>query len=923
MLAAAIAGCFRPTVLGTAGWITTVVSLTCSACQSGTTASNPLASSPWDILLLALLLTAAWLYLGFPTECILCENDAGVYANHAIFIARHGRLDIPYPWASEPDATLCHTFRTHRSMEKGFFEDHLFPGFFKTGNTLTVQFAHLFPVWLAQAFASFGHRGLFRLNGLFALLTLGVFYGACRVLVPAPVALAATLFLAWNPAQIWTARITLSEVLTQLFLWSGSLLLIQALTLEQTSLACWAGGFFGLAALVRCDALLLAPLLFVAQILANVVALDGRYAAPIWAALYAVMLPFMILSIGYLWLFSRPYFQKNVHMQLAGIGIATVVSLIALRAFSPSLCQRLRPWITSPFGIGLAGGGLLTLAGYSYWLRPRLRRFVLEYPGHPYDGMRYHAEKTMVHLAHYLSVPGLWLGLAGWLITLYGAVAGRGELSLLPLLVISAGYGVLYLYDFADDPFHYWLMRRYIPVVLPALVFFAAVACFWILGRLPEPWPVVGATVLLGCAGAFAIRAGDVLLLFAERNGVYAQIAAIASKIPGNEIILANVSPDLLTPLCISFDKKIVPVDLTSEEGQAIFDAWARSRIEVGKPAYLLQQSSLLPPGATELFRRAIGFSCLSQSVRPLPRRIDRKCIPVALQRLDRLPRPANYLDVSLERGLLLGTKATGFHRDEVFEGEPARWTNGRARVVVPAHADCPPKALIVDIAWSGPHAPRLQVVVNGRCLREETICRQQPWTARLDLFGFSGAEQWVIELLSDTFVGCEHWGPGEDLAPDRRTLGVLVRGIRLTGDVDYFGARLECGAIWGSKLLGFLSEECIEGRPCRWTNGQAKVTVPLDPRFPLARGLEIELSTCNPQGTGLCVRTNGTVLCRDRILAGEVWSKSVRFPEGLVRGQWLVVEVQSDTFVPREVIAGAIDERKLGVLVRKIGLIR
>jgi hypothetical protein len=147
------------------------------------------------------------------------------------------------------------------------------------------------------------------------------------------------------------------------------------------------------------------------------------------------------------------------------------------------------------------------------------------------------------------------------------------------------------------------------------------------------------------------------------------------------------------------------------------------------------------------------------------------------------------------------------------------------------------------------------------------------------------------------------------------------VRGIRLTGDLNYLGARLESGAVWGSKLQGFLSQECVEGRPCRWTKGRAKVAVPLHPRFPPTWGLEIELSTGNPHGTGLCVRTNGRELWRDRITSGETWSKTVRFPEGLWHGPWLVVELLSDNFVPSERIKGSIDGRKLGVLVRKIGL--
>ncbi len=333
-----------------------------------------------------------------------------------------------------------------------------------------------------------------------------------------------------------------------------------------------------------------------------------------------------------------------------------------------------------------------------------------------------------------------------------------------------------YLYDPADDTFHFWLMRRYIPVVLPALVLFAGVACSWLLARLPEPWPTVGAAVLLGCVAVFTIRAGDVLLFFAERKGRFAQLATIAAEIPGDGIILASASPDLLTPLCVSFDKPVVPVDLTCEEGQAILAAWVSSRVRMGKTAYLLQQegSGILPPRSKELSRGWISFSYLRPSIRPLPRRIERKCIPVTLLRLDGLPERADYLDVPLERGFLLGTKATGFHREELFEGEPARWTNGAAKIMVPVDADCPPKALIVDICWSGPHAPRLQIVVNGHRLCEVTIRRQQSWSARLDLTGIPLGERLIIELLSDSFVGFEQWDPGEDCVPDRRHLGVL-----------------------------------------------------------------------------------------------------------------------------------------------------
>lgn len=256
MLTVAIVGFYRAEYFGLLGWVVTGVSLWSLFKQHSRFTLN-FKFTFCDWVLAVGLIVASVLYLGFPTESILGGRDQGVYANHGIYIANHGRLDVPYPWSENVSNIFASAF-----VE--------FIGFIKAQPTMTVQFAHLFQIWLAQAFSSFEQHGLFRLNGIFALLSLSIFYGLCRFALPKPYAVMATLFLALNPSEIWLARITLTEILTQLFTLSGVWLLLLALKNNSKFLARWAGIFLGFSSLVRIDSLFLVPLLFLSHLAARI-----------------------------------------------------------------------------------------------------------------------------------------------------------------------------------------------------------------------------------------------------------------------------------------------------------------------------------------------------------------------------------------------------------------------------------------------------------------------------------------------------------------------------------------------------------------------------------------------------------------------------------------------------------------------------
>src|SRR5581483_7881984 len=255
LLAAAVMGVYRAEYIGLLGWVVTLWGMLHLG-KFPTISVLPFQlGSFWDWVLICGLLGAGSLYLGFPNENIFGENDIGVYANHAVYIARHGRLDIPYPFAPEFFSSFIPILPRHPAFDWDFY----LPGVFLTLPTMTVQFGRVFPLWLAHAFASFGPRGLFHFNAIVAVLSLAVFYGMCRSAVPKPYAVVGTLFLALNPSEVWLARVTLTEVFTQMFIWSGLLLLARSIQRASPALARGAGVCLGLSVLVRIDSLFLLP----------------------------------------------------------------------------------------------------------------------------------------------------------------------------------------------------------------------------------------------------------------------------------------------------------------------------------------------------------------------------------------------------------------------------------------------------------------------------------------------------------------------------------------------------------------------------------------------------------------------------------------------------------------------------------------
>lgn len=572
LLLLAEAGVYNAAVVGLLGWLVTVAGAVLLWPRRDRLRTMRPSFTWWDGLLVAGLALTAVLYLGWPSENIIPEHDEGMYINQGIYVANHGSLHPPYPW---PD-----------TAESVFGVVGLRPpGAFKTGDSYTFYFGHLFQVWLAHAFATFGAAGIFRLNGVIALLSAGLFYALCRRLLTQPLAVIATLVLALNTSQLWLARNSLTEMITQAFIVAGLFLLLRALQDASLGDARWAGIFFGLSATVRVDSLLLVALLFGAHLAMRLVEAPGERSTRVWLALYTTALPAFALDLAYYALYSRPYFDEHLPLILPLCLVALAAAGVLLVGCT-SVLDVARPWLTSRAAVVALGVLLLAMSVYAYFIRPSTTAPIFGASTH-LVGRRSYAEDSLVNLAVYLSPLVVWVGILGWYVALWNVIRHRRAPYLLPIIVVVLSFALLYLYNPTITPLHYWAIRRFLPVVMPGWVLFAGIGAAWLGARMPvRPRMVasgIGALFLIG----FIARSNALIYNFAEHKGQYEQMRALAAQLPEDEVVLALVGRRELrtwpTPLYLAFDRTVVPLNLSSEPGRRAFGAWVSTQAQSGK----------------------------------------------------------------------------------------------------------------------------------------------------------------------------------------------------------------------------------------------------------------------------------------------------------------------------------------------------
>lgn len=508
---------------------------------------------------LGLLATAALALLSLtvsmpPSELILGGWDPGVYLHTASVLAHEGSLRPECPDLANLDAhSRALVGRQGHDAWEPFLGMRMMPD-----GHLSPQFLHLYPVLLALVWPFGGVRAALMVNPLLnAICILALYLWACRWVRPRW-AFAAALGLALNPAQVWQAGFSTSELLAQCLLLVGLLATDRALSgrTKDRMDALIAGAAFGLMMLARYDALLftvpfllvllvglrdtsqrrqLAILLCTAAALSVQLWLHHRYLAPLYHPQGNWVLPVLKVAGGLAVLIAVAALliprrrEGDVHAQpgwLMGLRVGAVVGLVAW----VFLFWYVRPHLT-------AEGRVLGLCTRLY---PHLK----EASWFPIVAGR--DARNFWYLQSLFGAAGLVAALSG-----VGVLIIRMRTTWRTAwLVASLGVLALLMTLISHEPFMMFASRRLIPVIIPLLCLSVAALCDrceWALRARPRraavaAWVVMGLPLM----GTF----GGTLFMARHREwpGLVSWCDQLAAHIPRGALVYSD-QPGFAAPL--------------------------------------------------------------------------------------------------------------------------------------------------------------------------------------------------------------------------------------------------------------------------------------------------------------------------------------------------------------------------------------
>lgn len=423
---------------------------------------------PWAVGLAVVLVAVAVCAYGWiaPHEHIVTGRDSGTYFATSAWIADEGSL-----FMDVGDPVLEETEVVYDSI--GFFP-------LDDGDDLRPQFLHVWPSLMAYGIVvSSDVHGAFLVAPLVAAVGLLAMFAFARKLLSDGVALFATILFTASLPFAYFYRAPFSETLAFTFLFGGLWVLEEARLSHSLSLATVAGVLIGAVAVVRIDGVVVLLGLTAYHMLVKAdtdgtLELERSRLNLIERAWRASALMFVVAALEGA-VFAPHYISD--HGSLIAAVLAVILALRLLSAPLGRIYQRHKATVANVV-TALTGA----FFGYAGLLRPHteeptqaniygIERLQIA-AGVPVEPLRSYAEMSVHWLLWYLGILLVVLGLAGLVLGIRRVLMSpdtRGG----AFLTMAAVFAILYVYRPSINPDHIWAMRRFLPLVIPALVVLA------------------------------------------------------------------------------------------------------------------------------------------------------------------------------------------------------------------------------------------------------------------------------------------------------------------------------------------------------------------------------------------------------------------------------------------------------------------
>ncbi|MEZ4593422.1 MAG: hypothetical protein R3D55_20085 [Chloroflexota bacterium] len=611
----------------------------------------------WPDLVVGLLLLAAVLLSGRPSEYIVGGRDHGVYVNTGIHIAKTGGILVydteitavpealrsvlvwpetrpyqagfPGPWSEGQRLSGL----TIRDTDAGIYVPHAF---------------HLYPALIAVFFAAGGVPLALLTTMILALLGSLAIYLTTARLLGQPVGLLTLLLLTFSVTQVWFMGYPTAEIMVQFFFWGGLFALILLLESGDGTTAVLAGASFGLLSLAKLDTVLIPVLLGVAflylwlrqqfrpaywwgvgvYLLLNVQAVwHASFIATIYFLDHLIrsILPTFLADPLVVAATNYPYptdwltrlLTANWLPLLLGAGIF-VTAIILLRYgrerlgwVLSRLFQQPRRWqIGLPIGIGILVLGTAVTSQISELPLPFI------------------SEQAVQLTRLYLTRAGLLAGGIGLLMLIYQAEATAVRIA---LFILLGNVAPLYLLGAGTALDHFWVVRRFMPLAFPAFIMGMAWLIWFLRPRGRVPW--VAGTVPLGLLLLLLAGFGQHVRAIAgvvEYDGLTQQLTQLAGQLPDDAILLMDTQTPaqiLDLPLWFLFDQTVFTIRTEVREDAALSTAVATWQAS-GRSVYWLTVNGAAPPQWTQgqaqlVFSQAMNLPLMEMPKDHIPAKLN------------------------------------------------------------------------------------------------------------------------------------------------------------------------------------------------------------------------------------------------------------------------------------------------------------
>ena len=393
-----------------------------------------------------------------------------------------------------------------------------------------------------------------------------------------------------------------------------------------------------------------------------------------------------------------------------------------------------------------------------------------------------------------MSGPGLAAALAGLVVMLRRSFWRAPAIFLTTL--VFAGF---FFYKIRIVPDHFWMARRFLPIILPMAMLAIATLAFWrvtrqssrgevdVQPRHPVQYvlPVIFAIVMI----SHYVRAASPILQHVEYAGLIPRLESLADRFEDDDLVLVesrNASDlhVLALPLAYIYARNVLVLNSPRPDKVQFLEflSWARGRY---------RNVYFIGGGGTDLLSRAIGVSSVAserfqvpeyESARnAYPRAARRKKFDFGVYRfVDPRPAPEWFL---LDVGTMDDLHVVRLHAKEQNSNVTFRWTRDVSYVeILGIREDSRIVTLWLNDGGRPPGVTRAQVqvtlegVVLGAIVATDEF---QPYT-------FAVPEVLAAALASETnparlMIQTNTWNPSTDSGfSDDRDLGVMLDRVEV-----------------------------------------------------------------------------------------------------------------------------------------------